>query len=148
MRDFKLIIGIILSLILLGSCSNTIESKIASKLKQCEKSVCEIDITELTNFKWDTAYYFEIPVSQDIINKMIGIEYQNYKEFTRPLIFIKNRKIVYSENNPSGVESITKNQIVFNELTDTAICKIISSSNSKFKGYKEKNSETTYYRLE
>lgn len=148
MRKFKSIIGLFVFFIFCCSCNNTIESRIANRLKQCDSVECKINITEYTNFEWDTAYYFETPVSQAVINKIIGFKYQNYQEFTRPLIFIRNRKVVYYENNPSSIESLTKNQVVFNGLTDTTVCKIISSSNPVFKGYTEKNGEINYYRLE
>lgn len=147
MKNVRLILSIFILSILCG-CNNTLETQIAKKIKQCDGKECEMNLREITDFEWDTAYFFDIPASQAVINKVIGVDFKTYKEFTRPFIFMKRKKIVYYENNASSIESITKNQVVFHNLADTATFTVVSAKNSIFKGYIEDNGGIDYYRLE
>jgi hypothetical protein len=59
--------------------------------------MCVVDLKTLTDFEWDTVYISSgIPRLENVISA-IGMEYYSYEEFTGPIIFIKDHKIVYYE---------------------------------------------------
>ncbi len=122
---------LIFFIILFVSCNKaTIENKIYEDIKDSNNS--KIDFKDYTDFKWDTVYVFQTPTNLENINKVIKTEYKNYIEFTRPIIFIKNGKIVYSENNQSNVESLIEGQLVYKDLMNTVSYVLITKDNSVF----------------
>lgn len=139
----------VLIIFVLFSCSKmgSIEEAIGRKIHNSNESPCIFDLRDLTEFDWDTAYFFQIPVSSEFVANVLGKEYSQYKEFTRPWIFTKDGKVVYSENNKSSVESIVSGQVVFGSLLDTVKIKRFTSVNSVFSGNVRNHDGIQYFEL-
>ena len=146
----KVIYNSILPIVLfLCGCKEeySIEEKVYTRINSCETAVCKFSIKEFTPFDWDTAFLFTVPRSVEAINKKIGTTYAGYKEFTRPFIFLKNGSVIYYENNPSGLEGLLDNQIVFGNPDDTSICKVVSAKENDFIGRIKKSGHKRYIEL-
>ena len=141
----RLLFTIVLILVL-TSCknNNSIELKIIKKIKSC--GTCKINLNEVTDFTWDKVYIFYNATPIEEIEKAIGCKYDNYKEFSRPWIFIKNNTIIYYENNPLDIENIKENEIIFYEEIDTLRYNIFYPSDLFIQIHK-KESGISYYVL-
>lgn len=138
---------IVILVFALVSCDvTTLEKKIAIKARECEVS-CTISLKEITDFKWDKVYISDIPSTLQEINEAIGVEYSYYEEYTRPIIFFNKGKIVYHENNPSNIEGVISDQVIFGNATDTTKFRVYSVEEAVFKVRKRKSNSKDYYEL-
>jgi hypothetical protein len=136
----------VLILLLTGCGSNSLEDKIALKASSCTEP-CLISLAELTNFKWDKMYASDLPSTLEEINRVIGTEYPYYEEFTRPIIFLNEGKIIYHENNPSNIEGVIDGQVIFGNATDTTKFRVFTVDKAVFKVRKRKSNNKSYYEL-
>jgi hypothetical protein len=146
----KKIISLLTIVLLLGSCNREkgkMELLLTKEIEECKSINCEIELKKITNFEWETVYIFQMPVPKEYINKTIGIDYIDYVEFTRPIIFINKGKIVYSENNQASVESLIPEQIIVGSLMDTTKVWVFNSNQAYFKAKVKENNHTKYYEL-
>ena len=106
-----------LTAILFLSCSGsqTIEQRIGQRVNACSASPCIVKITDVTDFAWDQMHVFEYGATQDQIEKSLGTGFPNYVEFTRRMVFLKNGKIVYREDEPTNIERPGTGQVSFAE---------------------------------
>ncbi|MHC0443097.1 hypothetical protein [Flavobacterium sp. 3-210] len=117
-----------LILILLTSCKNkNFDEKVFEDVSNTHK--LEIDLKDYTDFEWDTVYIFHKISNLEYIESIIGKRYNNYEEFTRPIIFMKKGKIIYTENRNSNFEGLENEQLVH----QNSIYSIKDNANSKFK---------------
>lgn len=93
----------------------------------------EIDISDYTDFEWDVVYVFLVPVSLEEINRTIGVEYNHYEEFSRPIIFVKNNLVIFSENENINLEGLSEGQLIYKATANTDRCLIRTRSTSKLK---------------
>jgi hypothetical protein len=91
---------------LLTACQSSFESKIREKIISDSKTHYKVifSLKDLTNFDWDKFYVFESSCNQKDINDGLGFEYPYYKASSRILVFLKNDKIMYHEENPQNEE--------------------------------------------
>lgn len=146
----KRLIAYLLGSVFLLSCNSgrgKIETAIAESVEKCNNGNCIVTLKSITHFDWDRVYFFEVPISREFINSSIGLNYIYYEEFTRPIIFIRNGKIVYHENNKSSIESILEKQIVIGDISDTSKYKTYTPADAVFKGEVKKENNTKYYEL-
>jgi hypothetical protein len=61
-------------------------------------------------------YVFDYGVSTDEIEKHLGIEYPDYIEFKRQLVFLKDGKIAYRENLLTSVSGAVDGAVEFSNL--------------------------------
>jgi len=122
MKIYILILLVSISIYGCNERSSSMESKIVNHIDSC--NYCEIILKDITTFSWEKVYIFNTPASLEEIEKAIGSQYPNYKEFTRAWIFMKSNRIIYSENNPSNIEHVIKDQIIFEDEMDTDKYKI------------------------
>jgi hypothetical protein len=139
-------IFILLVCLQFGCQPNNIESRIAKKVDSCDNA-CEISISDLTSFDWDTAFFFTHPVSLETINKKTGHTYTDYEEFTRPFIFTYRNRIVYHENNPSNTEGLINGQIIFRDILDTSVCEVFTYGHDFVRGVRKEDGNKRYYEL-
>ena len=96
----------------------------------------EIDLKNYIDFEWDTVFVFHKISNLEYIESIIGKKYNNYDEFTRPLVFIKKGVINYSINRKSNFEGLMDEQFVYKNGNYS----IKTKSDSKFKvGIEEAN---------
>ncbi|WP_184551096.1 hypothetical protein [Mucilaginibacter sp. FT3.2] len=105
-----------------------------------------LEITQLVKFKWDRMYVFNAPVSLEVINQALGVQYPHYVEFTRPIIFMNGSEIVHYENNKSNIEGFTTGQIVF-DYPDSLKYQVYTPQKSTFKVIRKKFTDGVYYKL-
>jgi hypothetical protein len=143
----KLILISFLLLFLFG-CRKNIENQIGIKGRDCPtNSNCVITISQLTDFSWDKMYVFEPTESFQTINKIIDIDYSKfYKDFTRPIIFTKGKKIVHYENNRSDPEDVIDGQVIF-DYPDSLKYMVYTPSNARFNLKAKSSGDKIYYIL-
>lgn len=118
----------ILILFILISCKNdNLEERVFKDVLYSSKQ--EIDLKNYTDFEWDTLFMFHKITNLENIESVIGKKYNNYEEFTRPLIFIKKGKIVYSINRKSNFEGLTNEQFIY----ENGNYSLKTKADSKFK---------------
>jgi hypothetical protein len=144
----KAFIYIIFFLLFITGCSNSnIEKQIVEEIEsKCAKKVCTIDINQLTSFSWDKMYVFGPGLTEDRIKEIIGIDYPAYVEFTRPIIFIKQSKIVHFENDYIDEEYFTDGQVIF-DYPDSVHYQTYFSGKAIFKGKIKKIDGGRYFIL-
>ena len=147
-----LIVGA-LCLVVLQSCGtpaidpHSIEGKLVTKIKTAcgESTGCTIRLKDVTDFDWDRVYVFNYAVTKDQIEKVIGAAFPRYEEFKRSIIFLKGGKIVYSEADPTDIESVINDQVVF-DLAYGDNYKAYSAE-SRFEVQRKNFSRGVYYEL-
>jgi len=58
-------------------------------------------------------YVFDYRATKDQINQALGTPFPNYKELTRRIVFLKDSKIVYSEDDPANIEAPINREVIF-----------------------------------
>src|SRR6185436_10946050 len=108
-------------LLLLQSCGkqtidpNNVEGRLVANIKKnCQgPTVCKIRLRDVTNFDWDKVYVFDYTATEDEIAKVVGFPLPRYDQFRRKMIFVDAGKLAYSEAEPTDIESLINDQIVF-----------------------------------
>jgi hypothetical protein len=108
---------------------------------------CIVLMKDETSFEWDKLYVFNLPLPQEEVDKVIGMSYSYYEEFTRPMIFVKDGNIVYHENNRTNIEGIVDNQVIFGGILDTTRYRTFSIDEAVFRARKKKSGSKNYYEL-
>ncbi len=145
----KLILLSVITLLLI-SCNRQkgkIELALSNEIQNCNTPDCKIELKKVTDFEWDKVYFFEMPITKEYVNKNIGIDYSDYVEFTRPIIFLNKGKIIYSENNEASVESLVDEQIVIGDIIDTTKVRVFTPKEAIFKSAVKENDNLKYYEL-
>ncbi len=96
-----------------------------------DSSVCTIDISKITLFKWDKMFIFKTSASLDIINKALGFSYPYYIDIAHRVIFLKNNKIVYHDDYYFSIENELNTTIIF-DLPEGVSYKSYDNNNSIF----------------
>jgi len=148
----SLIVGA-LCLILLQSCGtptvdpHSIEGKLVTTIKtNCGESTgCMIRLRDVTDFAWDRVYVFNYAVTKDQIENIIGTPFPRYEEFKRSIIFLDGGKVVYSEADPTDIEGVINDQVVF-DIAARGNYKVYSSE-SRFEAQRKSFSRGVYFEL-
>lgn len=151
-QNLKVMKRLILLVITLSlfNCSRqkgNIESLFVKEIEDCKSKNCKIKLKDLTNFEWDTVYFFEVPITREFVNNSIGVNYNNYVEFTRPIIFLNKGEIIYSENNEASIESLVDEQILIGSITDTTKVSVFTPNEAIFNVKVKENNHLKYYEL-
>ena len=149
----KLLIFVAISVLLFRSCGGeTIDPKsvegrlVASITKNCEDSkVCTIRLRDATNFDWDKVYVFKYTATRDEIARVIGFPLPRYEEFKRKIVFLNAGKLAYSEADPTDIEGLINEEVVF-DIPDNESYRTFSS-NAVFEVTKVSFPRGVYYQL-
>ena len=103
----------------LSSCKSNMYDKIDSYVKKnCEnKDTCILFLKDITDFEWEQFYF--IPIGEDV-SKILGINYPFDTDISEVIVFLRDGKIVYHEENfyhpekPSKY-NFSKNDYLLNE---------------------------------
>ena len=147
--------GTLLIFMLFVGCKNStnFQTKLEEKIKlHCNQSdSCIINMTEVTDFQWDSLYFFAIGIPLEDINKTIGFDFEYWQDLSEHLIFTKSKKVAYYETYPLvDPEKYYFQLINFIIPRDTINFKnYISTSNNNafFKVKMVHGSEGVYYEL-
>lgn len=127
------------------SKSGVIERQIGKRVNECKADDCTIRIKDATDFQWDKMYVFKYYARPDVIQKALGTTSSNFVEFTRRIVFLKDGRIVYREDEPTDIESVVDGQVIF-DIPDTDVYKAYMPD-AEFRGVKRKSGEKVYYEL-
>ena len=92
-------------------CKSDIKDTIVSTINQhCknEKDSCGVFIKmqDVTDFKWDKLYYFNVGTSLEDIDKSLGFHYPFWQDLSESIVFTSGNNVVYHEEhamtNPSN----------------------------------------------
>jgi hypothetical protein len=140
-------------LVLLQSCGRvtiapeSLEAKLATKFNNCESpTTCTIRLREETNFEWDKFYVFKYKATRDEIRKALGFSLPRYQEFKRKLVFVNDGQLVYYEEEPTDIESLIDQEVVF-DMPDEANF-VSYGADAVFQVSKKRFQRGVYYQLE
>lgn len=136
---------LVLTITFIAGCTknNDIEGKIRQQIKDCKNDSCRVSIRQLTNFKWDKMYVFNNPTAPGDIDQAIGLNYPNYVEFTRTIVFLDKNKIVHYENHHSKAEGPTDGEVLFG-YPDSLKFQVYKSDQSIFRVKRKTFKDGTY----
>lgn len=136
-------------LVVASACTRrvSIEQKIVALIEaQClDKTPCRIRIDQATPFKWDRIYVFKYTATQPDRDGVLGVKDQGYREMERQLVFMHDGKIAHEESEPTNVEHLLKNELVF-DIPDNSFYKSYPSD-TFFAVTKLESEDGRYYRL-
>lgn len=146
---FLIIIVLILTIIFKKE-SSLIQREIILYIENnCIEVDCEIKLSSLTNFEWDSLYYFEeraLLDSQLRNDKLFPFDVpKSEKLMAGQMIFVKNNQVVHFEEIERGVDQGKKNEISFNNSAvegmqfytpETAVFSVKNYSNLGFFKYR------------
>lgn len=146
------IVGI-LFLVIFKSCGTetidplSTEGKLVTRISTTcgDSNSCTIRLKDVTDFEWDRVYVFKYTASKSEIEKVIGVPFPQYKEFKRSIIFVNGGKLVHGEANPTNVEGLINNEVVF-DIADGDTYKSYSSEN-RFEVSRKNFQRGVYYEL-
>ncbi len=120
----------ILVIFVLSNCQNKNDiNKIVSNHWQQDSINCIIDLSSCFSFNWDTCYYYSSKCSLEEINKDLGIQFNEFEDTSDRMIFIQNKRIIYTQDWYYIPEKI-QTGIIF----DHSIRKLkIKKGNAKFR---------------
>ena len=134
---------IIIVLLFLVSCNQTSDSEIGKKISEkCNEKNCVINMAEIVSGDWDYMYVFQLGMSQAQIDSKLGFEYPFFEDIASRVIFVKNNKVVYHEDEFPNPEKIKKGELYF-ESGNVNYLKI-----SREKAIFSVTKENGYYRLD
>ena len=136
-----------LSLLLLCGCSGRLEQKIAQRVEDSCKpaSASVIRIKDLTDFEWDKMYAFEYNAELYSIEQAIGTSYPDFVQFKRRMVFLKDGRVVYREDQATNIERVLDGQVVF-DIPDGEDYRVYGPD-TLFLATREKWDDGVYYEL-
>ena len=120
----------ILVISVLASCQNRNDiNNIVSNHWQQDSINCIVDFSSCFSFNWDICYYFSSKCSLEEINKDLGIQFNEFEDTSDRMIFVQNKRIIYTQDWYFIPEKI-QTGIIF----DLSIRKLkIKKGNAKFR---------------
>ncbi|HEX7286031.1 MAG TPA: hypothetical protein VF532_07595 [Candidatus Angelobacter sp.] len=91
------------------------EAKLLSAIDvKCQgRFPCTLRIKDVTDFEWDNLYVFKYTAHRGIVEKAVGHELPDFQEFHRKLIFTNRGNIVLYDEEPTNIEHVVNNEVVF-----------------------------------
>lgn len=122
-KNMKKILCLIF-LFLLISCDDTSKSEISQKIdKEYTDENCEIRMSNLIPEDWDYVFIFKTNNSLEEINNQLGFEYPYFEDVATRIVFVKNKNIVYHEDEFPNPEKVKKGEMIF-DIGDKSFAKI------------------------
>lgn len=86
---------------------------------ECGNTECEVKMENIINEDWDYVYVFFPEDSLEKINTELGFEYQYWEDIGTRIIFVKNNKVIYHEDEFPNPEKSEK--LVFTDLKNNLL---------------------------
>lgn len=109
---------------LLTSCNQIKSDSIIGKKigEYCKEDYpCVVEMEKIISGQWDTMFVFKEQVSLEEINKTIGFNYPFFEDIGKRILFIKDKEVVYHEDEFPNAESAKDGEIKFNMNDSTKI---------------------------
>jgi hypothetical protein len=116
-------IGIVFIFVLVNLLKKDLWDVNADLLKEevltIEQSVETVNLTDITPFEWDVAFFFDPYTTKDTIYETVGYKWDNISETVNEgmnqIVFLKDEKVVcylygYPENNGYGIFFTNQNE--------------------------------------
>ncbi|MFL6254089.1 MAG: hypothetical protein ACJ74T_03630 [Pyrinomonadaceae bacterium] len=108
---------------------------------------CVVMLKDLTNFQWDKMYVFSYGAELSDIQTALGTSFPNFVQFTRRLVFLKDGKIVYREDEPTDIEHAVDGEVNFAGMDTQPSYLMFTPDTAVFNAKKEKHSHGVLYLL-
>lgn len=99
---------LLLSILLCFGCQERFDKKIAKHIEQkCKNNAdCIINISDITNFNWDTMYVFDRQSTEEEVDKILGFSFpcDDCSGIRYKIIFTLKNKLVYQAIEDYNVE--------------------------------------------
>jgi hypothetical protein len=142
------ILTLALSLLLGCSTPGALERRIGEKVESCKSDApCIVRIKDLTDFQWDKMYVFSYGAYPEYIEKALGAPLPDYVEFQRRMVFLKDGKIVYREDEPTDVEHMVDGEVTFGGMNTEPSYVLFTPETAVFSAAKHKHSNGVAYSL-
>jgi hypothetical protein len=139
---------LVIALAFLCACSAPNPSSLIVKCieDECNKKTCIVDLGKIMPFTWDTFVYARYSASQEQLEGVFKIKFENFDEFANKLIFLKNGRLVGFENVATDIEGVVQNEVIFN-IPDSARYSVYMKSQSIFVVQTHEVGAGVYYTL-
>ncbi len=84
---------------------NTVSERIISDIEENRDDVVTINLSDYTNFKWDSVILYDWPISSASISRGTGVDYDRDLDVSCGMIFVYENKVVYEEQFALEVSS-------------------------------------------
>jgi hypothetical protein len=112
-KNMKKILYLIFSFLLI-SCDDTSKSEISKKIyKECVTENCEINMGKIVSEDWDYVFIFKTNTSLEEINNELGFDYPYFEDIATRVVFVKNNKVVYHEDEFPNPYKVKKGEVIF-----------------------------------
>lgn len=130
----------------LNNGNGKLENEIATSIKKnCKSENCQVDISQLTTFRWSKLYVFRETASLEVVEQILNQKYPYYVDVARRLVFTDNtNKVIYHEDVFPNVEGVKNQEVIF-LMPDTITHRIFA--NPIFTVTKQKIVDGEYYVL-
>ena len=134
---------LLLLIIALAGCYNSFENKVAAEIenKFYKEEKCTINIKSLTDFDWDTLYYFKNNIPAEFQTRFPG-----GKEFTRKIIFTKGNTIILTDEEENDIENVAEGEVIF-PTPDSLDYSKFTPQNAIFSASVRQSGKRRYYQL-
>ena len=107
-----------------------------------------INLSDFTNFDWDTVFIFQYPVSYQDIENAIGVKYEGSLDLTSGMIFVLDGQIVYDEILKNDYTNLAPLLIYpYDDINADLNYNTFTSETASFKCEKVNSKEMYGYRL-
>lgn len=134
---------------IIAGCRTKITDTLGAFIKEnCKlQTPCKIEISKITPFSWDEFYFFDAAILDIEVNKILGQKVFSapFSGYTHRLVFLKNGKVVYQEEEPADLEGKLNGEIYFELNQAKKYAKF--SENALFDVQKLKSSDGEHYLL-
>lgn len=91
-----------------------LERKISARIDSCQSSQpCTIRLADVTDFDWDDVYVFQAGASRQTIESTIRAPFQRDLDMAPWLVFVKDGRVVYAEEDAWHVEKAAVSSVIF-----------------------------------
>lgn len=134
-RIFCLIISVLLFLTGCNGTRNQLQKDIKSYLyDNYANEEIIVNISDFTNFEWDTLLIFKSPVSNKDIENAIGVKYERELDLEMGMIFVKDGEIIYDEMFDNDYENVSPFSIYpYEDINSGMNCNVFTPETSLFK---------------
>lgn len=87
---------------------NMVSNKIVAYCNKTGVTNFEINLSDFTDFEWDSVIIYRNPITTDKLNRITGINYEKELDLSSGIIFVQGNKIVYEEVFKTDFESACK----------------------------------------
>lgn len=118
--------------IVILSCNNINSTSKLSNLivDECPNlSSCIINLDDIIEEDWDYVLITNQQISLSQLNSLLGFEYPYFSDIGNRIIFVKNKKVIYHEDEFPEAETTSKNTLRF-EIKNNYLK--LKKSDSKF----------------